>query len=105
MVSGREILLSSACGGFLHISFVTIQCTSFVVASKIIDINGQPFPCRLDASVEIAEARIRSGFVVEGGWLEDENGALMDRNSIIKDTVGQVKFVGGRSVSIGKIFH
>ena len=66
------------------------------MAQRNILVNGQGFPCPDGATVDQAEARIRSRFLLAGGGLEDQNGAVMDGNALIGTTTGALSFVGGQ---------
>ena len=70
------------------------------MAQKNILVNGQNFPCRDDWSVDKAESKIRSGFLLAGGFLQDQNGAL-DGTVLIRDTVGNLSFVAGQPAQQG----
>ena len=73
------------------------------MAQRNISVNGQgDFPCPDRATVDQARAEIRSAFLLVGGFLRDQNGALMDGNDLIGSTIGPLSFVGGQPVLQGK---
>jgi hypothetical protein len=72
------------------------------MAKRNISVNGQNFPCPVGATVDQAEARIRSRYGLLYGGLEDQNGALMDGTVLIGATTGPLSFVGGQPIQQGK---
>ncbi len=71
------------------------------MARRNISVNGIIFPCPDGATVDQAKNEIRSRFLLAGGGLEDDNGALIDGTVLIRDTVGGLAFVGGQSIQQG----
>ena len=68
-----------------------------------IAVNGSIFPCPVGATVDQAKSNIRSKYLLAGGGLEDDNGALIDGTALIGATVGGLAFIGGQSIQQGKI--
>lgn len=60
------------------------------------------FQCPTSATVDQAEARIRSRFGLLGGGLQDREGDLVDGSKAIGDTLGEVLFVDDKPVANGE---
>ena len=71
------------------------------MATKDITVNGEVFPCPNDWTVDQAETRIRSFYVLAGGGLR-EGGVPLLGTQRIGDTVGALSFVGGQQTQQGK---
>ena len=72
------------------------------MAKRNISVNGSIFPCPVGATVDQTNSEIRSRYLLAGGGLEDDNGALIDGTALIGATVGGLAFVGGQSIQQGK---
>ena len=72
------------------------------MATRNIEVNGSNFRCPVGATVDQAEIRIRSRYLLAGGGLEDEKGALVDGAALIGATTGYLTFVGGQPIQQGK---
>jgi hypothetical protein len=67
--------------------------------TKIILIPGrQDFQCRVDNTVESVVNFIRSSYGLQFGYLKDHFGACMNVNQLIKDTVGDLRFLEGQPI-------
>ena len=71
------------------------------MAAKDITVNGEVFPCPTDWTVDEAEPRIRSFYVLAGGGLRADGLPLLGTKRI-GDTVGALSFVGGQQTQLGK---
>ena len=71
------------------------------MVQKNISVKGQDFPFPDEATVDEAKAAIRSAFLLAGGFLSDQNGALLDGNVLLGSTIGKIVFVEGQSVHQG----
>jgi len=72
------------------------------MVQRSILVNGQNFPCPVGWTVDQAKNEIRSAYLLAGGFLQDQNGALLGTD-LIGTTVGVVSFVGGQPVQQGNV--
>ncbi len=70
-----------------------------------IQVDGNIFPCPGTATVDLAENKIRSVYLLAGGGLQDQNGALVDGAALISTAVGNLSFVGGQPMQQGMFPH
>jgi hypothetical protein len=73
------------------------------MSAKNIAVGEATFPCTLGATVDQAEDRIRTGYSLAYGYLEDASGAFIDGTAPIRYTTGEARFVGGQPAQRGNI--
>ena len=67
--------------------------------TKDIAVNGTVFHCPVVWTVDQAEARIRSGFALHGGFIQAD-GKIQLGSTFISNITGTLTFVGGQPVQI-----
>ena len=67
-----------------------------------IEFNGLNLVSPNAATIDQVEIRIRTAYLLAGGYLRDQNGALMNGAAQIGTTNGALTFIGGQHVQQGQ---